>query len=375
MKATGLLRWDIDDVLARTDLAALLDEVTVPATYTTRGRRWHCPVPDHEDRHASVTMHTDHRGHQRWRCWSGDDTHRGDAIDLTMATKRLSRIAAIDWLATRIGLAPSEPPSPPPRRPAGPSALFVPLDDAVAAYAQACERVLWTRTGHTVLAWLHDRGFSDSLLRANRVGADPGRRMMRRSIGLPYGSSAAATFPALDQSGEIQYVQARYLQPEGGRKYDNPATALGTNPRIAWTRTTGGERHGKHLLVCEGIPDALTAAQAGLRAAAILGSQLPDERVAVAVATYATQHDAGIGLVTDADPAGRACGERLRTLLAAHGLAVTIVEPPPGLDLNTWSLTSSDWHRHLVTIAGRRQPGPTPHHGIAPNGIGDGIGL
>ena len=75
-------RWEIDDVLARTDLARLLDELAQPATHAVRGRRWHCPVPDHPDHRASVTMHTDHRGHERWRCWSGDDTHRGDAIDL-----------------------------------------------------------------------------------------------------------------------------------------------------------------------------------------------------------------------------------------------------------------------------------------------------
>ena len=71
-------RWEIADVLARTDLAQLLDQLATPATHNIRGRRWHCPMPDHDDQHASVTLHTDHRGHERWRCWSGDHTHRGD---------------------------------------------------------------------------------------------------------------------------------------------------------------------------------------------------------------------------------------------------------------------------------------------------------
>ena len=39
-------RWTIEDVLARTDLARLLDEVAQPAGSSARGRRWHCPILD-----------------------------------------------------------------------------------------------------------------------------------------------------------------------------------------------------------------------------------------------------------------------------------------------------------------------------------------
>lgn len=50
------VRWQIVDVLDRTDLARLLDELAEPATHNMRGRRWHCPLPDHDDHHASVTI-------------------------------------------------------------------------------------------------------------------------------------------------------------------------------------------------------------------------------------------------------------------------------------------------------------------------------
>ena len=95
-------RWQIADVLDRTDLAALLDELTVPSTQLGPGRRWHCPMPEHDDHRASVTMHSDRRGHERWRCWSGD--HRGDAIDLVTAVSNRNRSEAIDWLFTDIHL-------------------------------------------------------------------------------------------------------------------------------------------------------------------------------------------------------------------------------------------------------------------------------
>ena len=100
-------RWDIGDVLDRTDLASLLDELTQPAERHGPGRRWHCPAPNHEDHRASVTLHRDHSGHERWRCWSGD--HRGDAVDLVMVTSTRTRADAIDWLANRAGLMPNQP--------------------------------------------------------------------------------------------------------------------------------------------------------------------------------------------------------------------------------------------------------------------------
>lgn len=334
-------RWRVDDVLARTDLAALLDELTEPAAHTLRGRRWHCPMPDHDDHHPSVTIRTDHHGHERWRCWSGD--HRGDAIDLIVATQRVPQFEAVNWLANRAGMLPDQPlpPARPKQRP--PAPRHVPLDPAVVRYAEGCERILWSNGGGAVRDWLHQRGFSDSVLRANHVGADPGRELMIRRRGLPYGAGPAAVFPALNPDGDIHYVQARYLQPIGKDKYDNPAGALGSNPRLAWTQTTQPAARRGVLIITEGIPDALTAATANFDAVAILGFQAPDERVAAQLARRANGRQ--LVAVVDADTAGRACGQRLDALLKAHDCSLTVVEPTVGGDLNAWARHDHDWWR------------------------------
>ena len=90
--------WPIGDVLDRTDLASLLDELTESSGRSGPGRKWHCPVADHDDHHASVTMFRDRHGHERWRCWSAD--HRGDAVDLVASVRHCDRLDAVDWLAT-----------------------------------------------------------------------------------------------------------------------------------------------------------------------------------------------------------------------------------------------------------------------------------
>jgi DNA primase len=102
------------------------------------------------------------------------------------------------------------------------------------------------------------------------------------------------------------------------------------------------------LLVTEGIPDALTAAGAGYAAVGILGSQAPDDRVAEVLVRNAGGCGRELVAIVDADTAGRAWGARLAELLTARNHPLEVVEPPPGLDLNAWALTSPGWMTALA---------------------------
>ena len=326
------LGWRIEDVLARTDLADLLDQVAQPAMFATRGRRWHCPVPDHDDHHASVTIHTDHCGHQRWRCWSGDSSHRGDAVDLVRVTQRVGRSEAVDWLAARAGMTPDVPLPPiAPRSAPVKAPVDQPLDPCVLRYVDACEKILWRPTGRPVLEWLHGRGFDDDLLRANRVGCDPGRQMMHRQRGLPYGGSVGAVFPAFNEYGEVHYVQTRYLNPGTGPKYDNPSAALAANPRVAFVQPA---QHVDRTVaaICEGIPDALTGNALGYRSVAVLGAAAPDASVVNRISRWAS--GSHLLVVQDNDSAGRAFATTIADLLPSGVSASTL--RLDGTDLNGW---------------------------------------
>ena len=336
--------WPIGDVLDRTDLAALLDELTEGSGRLGPGRKWHCPIADHDDHHASVTMFRDRHGHERWRCWSAD--HRGDAIDLVAGVRRCDRLEAVDWLATRAGLIPDRPLPPIPIKRTQSVTAAVEPSPLVERYVRVCESVLRGSQGREVRDWLHARGLNDETIRSNRIGADPGRNLMRRDRGLPYGAGVAAVLPALDPSGRAVYMQARYLEPDTtGRKYDNPSSAIAPHPRLAYPAPSG-ERC-QVLLVCEGLPDALIASQAGYRSVALLGAQTPDESVAARLANYAANHDLAIAIAADPDPAGRRLSATLTELLGRQQVDIVSVMPPDGLDLNAWALADPTWHQSI----------------------------
>lgn len=336
--------WPIGDVLDRTDLASLLDELTESSGRSGPGRKWHCPVADHDDHHASVTMFRDRHGHERWRCWSAD--HRGDAVDLVASVRHCDRLDAVDWLATRAGLIPDRPLPPIPMKRTQPTVAVVEPSPMVERYVRVCESVLRGPQGREVREWLHARGLSDDTIRTNRIGADPGRKVMRRDRGLPYGAGIAAVMPALDPATRAVYVQARYLDPDTtGRKYDNPSAAIAPHPRVAYP-VPSGERC-QTLLVCEGLPDALTASQAGFRSVALLGAQTPDELVAARLANYASNHGLEIAIAADPDAAGRRLTAMLTDLLDQQQVDARSIIPPDGLDLNAWALADPTWHQTI----------------------------
>jgi hypothetical protein len=335
---------DRDELLRRTDLAALLDELSPqPAVRLGPSVRWRCIDPDHDDLHPSITMFTDHRGVARWRCWSGG--HGGTAIDALVVARGLRVGEAIDELARRTRLDALPPTRVRASEPAKRQAQ-IPLDPCVTDYVKACEHILWTRHGTPVADWLVDeRRLDPYVLRANHVGADPGPAVLARAAGLPCGG-LAAVFPALTADGAVAYAQARYLDPPEGRaKYDNPAGRLGANPRLAWSLVPRPNRPDL-LLVCEGLPDALTAASAGMASAAILGASYPDAHVVRQIVDRSNGRR--MVLAFDNDRAGVAAAERVHDLLARHEVTVDRLDLPDGTDLNDLARRDPAWAGSLA---------------------------
>ena len=325
------MRYDRDELLARTDLAGLADELLGHHVGHGRNARWPSPVRDHPQtgRTPPMSIFTDHRGVERWTCFATGAN--GTAIDLVMTTTGRNVGDAMGWLADRARLdrTPAErapvirrPKAAPPRH--EPSA-------ALQAHVNACERLLWQPAGDAVRRWLVDeRGLAPEVLRRNRIGADPGPRTLPRARGLPRGGPGAV-FPALDGGGRAVYFQSRYLEPPPDRgKYDNPTSRHGVNPRCTSIEPVG-EAPGA-TIVTEGVPDALSAASAGYRAVAVLGAGLPDGRTA----DLLKRRDGLLVVAFDADRAGESGARRLKALLRDRGRSDVVTVEPVNGDLNAW---------------------------------------
>jgi DNA primase len=360
------MTYDRDAILDRIDLPALADDLLGPHHGRGTSATWPCPDPRHgpqTGRTPPVSVFTGRSGIQLWHCHACGAG--GTAIDLVITTHDIRIRDAIEWLAQRAGITQATPSGRPPRprqQPVPPREL-PPLraaSDEVLAYVAACKQHLWSEHGGRWRAWLQARGFSDPVLRANRVGADPGPAVVPRASGLPR-RGHAVVFPVLADDREPAYLQARYLDVErAGRKYDNPADRLSSNPRVALVDTpraiARAGAHGHALVVCEGIPDALTVAGAGHAAAAVLGAALPDEAVARRINQLAGNRP--IVIAFDNDPAGRRGSHQLHRILDGHHRApVRLLSLAEGTDLNDWARRSGpSFPRELTAHLERALP-------------------
>jgi DNA primase len=335
--------YDRDAILDRIDLTVLADDVLGPHHGRGPSATWPCPDSRHgpqTGRTPPVSVFTGRSGIQLWHCHGCGAG--GTAIDLVLTTHDMRIRDAIEWLAQRAGITQSEPSDLPPRpRPQAAPRSLPPLrtaPDDVRAYVTACEEHLWSEHGGRWHAWLQARGFTDAVLRANRIGADPGPNVLARASGLPR-RGHAVVFPVLTPEREPAYLQARYLDVErAGRKYDNPADRLAPNPRVALVHTPRATARTllPALMVCEGVPDALTIAGTGHAAAAVLGAGLPDDAVARRVEHLAAGRT--IVLAFDNDPAGRRGSHQLQRFLDGHETPpVRVLGLADGTDLNDWA--------------------------------------
>lgn len=335
--------YDRDALIAATDLPALADELLGGHRGTNRSPMWPCPNPNHTQtgKTPPVSIFTSHRGEQRWRCHGCGAG--GTAIDLVMACHNTTLREAMDHLARRAG-QPEQPMSwtPAPRPRSRPMTLPAPGcsdQPGLNRYVHECAGALLRPAGAHVHRWLTEaRGIPEPVLQANSIGADLGPRRQSRPDGMP--KAAGAVLPVL-VDGHAVYAQVRVLNPRGdGPRYLNPTSTLASNPRIAHIHPADPQRD--EIIVTEGIIDALSAATAGFRSAAILSAAYPDQ----AVAHELSRLPQPLVIAFDQDDAGRAAADRLTALLDAQHRPPVNLSFPHG-DLNEARTHSTNWTREL----------------------------
>jgi Toprim-like len=271
-----------------------------------------------------MTIYDGYRN-QRWHCHACGAG--GTAIDL-YATATGTQIGhAIRALAQRAGLDGGHSAAPLPtsrRRPVAAIARVASTtpDPAIELYVAAAAALLRSPQGQAAREYLRNRGLADrELLRINRVGYDPGPRALPRAPGLPR-RGGGIVLPILDATGRAVFCTTRYFdQHSAGRRYDNAASNLAVNPKIATIRPVE-DTHPKTVVVTEGIIDALTAARHGYTAAAVLGAASAGRGVSDWLSS--THGNRRLLIAFDGDAAGRAAALRLGGTLTAGGRTIVV---------------------------------------------------
>jgi hypothetical protein len=288
---------------------------------------------------------------QRWKCHACGDG--GTAIDLWMTVHGGTVGEAIETLGRRTPLVPDgsprrDAPRGPRGRPAGPARnrptppaparpVDRPPDPDIEAYVAAAEAILWQAEGEPGLEWLRSRGLTDDVLRANRVGYDPGPYSFRRRRGLPRQPFPGVVYPALATDGTAVYFQKRYLdEAASGRKFANPWSGLASNPLVAVVRrSVEDDAFGDLVAVTEGFADGYVLAQAGARVAAVVGASNHGADVAARICElFPTGR---LFIPWDADYSGRHGGSLLGLNLLDAKREVVVGAPPTTCnDVNGW---------------------------------------
>jgi len=284
----------IPELLERVDLAGLV--VRLGGVESNRAGTFPCLNPGHEDRNPSFTVKDG-----RWKCWSACDAG-GDAIDLLVWFRELTKAEAIDELAAIVGLERSD---------AGPPTVPAERDLLVGW----CLRRGWG-------PWVVDEcGLSV-------VADDYGRRRIRFPFRL------AGQVPYHQDRAVDDDVKLRWLSPKGARPVPYEADRL----RLA--------RERGHVFVVEGVTDVVALVDAYTAPAVVGVPGVAAWRPAWARAFVGL----GVYVLADNDQAGERFRARLDDDLRPVARDVwQVAVPPEHNDVAAWR-RSLDAERFDVEI-------------------------
>lgn len=309
------LHDDRAEILGRIDLMATAEHLGLG----TAGRKhWRCPNPNHAQSGAtppvSITPHG-RDGHGVWFCHGCGAG--GSVLDLLALARGLS-VAEAFAVARQL----ADMPAMAPRPPADLATITTPAHDPDADRVDDPE---------ALAAYITSRGWSPEV--AERYGLHTVRgKWGHVRIRHPYRTGT-----------HVAWWQDRAVSAEDtGPKWHSPRGMARVAYAIDLARIA---ELPDPLWICEGPADVVSLTHVLPDDAAIIG--LPGTSGAAKWAHL--WHGRPIIIATDADPAGDACAEEIRS---AHTRGAVRLRPPEGLDLTDWRATRPTWDAWSLALGG-----------------------
>lgn len=332
----------VDQVYAASNIVEVVSQY-VPLN--SRGKRYWGLCPFHHEKTASFSVNQELNLYHCFGCKAS-----GNIVQFVMEMEKLTYPEALIHLAKQFHLPPppiaEEDPEEERKR-----TLRERLLEASKEAANYYHNLLWMPSGAAALAYLHDRGFDDAVIRRFGIGVSPDdwdklymhltqmgfskEELQQAALITVKESSQYDTFrnrvmfPIINRYGQALGFGARAMgdmQP----KYLNTSDSLIFNKRfnLYGIHQLKRQRDLKQLYLVEGYLDVIALAQAGVpNAVATLGTSLTVEQARL-MKNYAPE----IWVAYDGDEAGQSAAIRALDVFAQEGVDARVLPLPEGMD-------------------------------------------
>jgi DNA primase len=336
----GIVDEDIVRVREASDIVAV---VTQHTQLRKVGQRWSGLCPFHTEKSPSFSVNATEGLYYCFGCRAS-----GDVITFVREIEHLDFAAAVEWLASKSGIAVRYTDHDEGETRKRTKRLQALMTRAVDWYH---DRLLSGSDAGAARSYLRSRGFDRDMVARYQVGWAPDSwDQLAKALrvhsdvlvdcGLGFVNKAGRQqdffrrrilFPIFDDQGHPVAFGGRKLPDDEGPKYQNSReNALYNKSRtlygLNWAKTNvvqSGE-----VVICEGYTDVIGFFQADIpRAVATCGTSLTEDHIR-SLKRFTNK----LILAYDADEAGQAASERVYEWEQRHEIEVSVISLPPGAD-------------------------------------------
>lgn len=326
------------------DRADIVQVVSRYVQLTPKGGRYWGLCPFHGEKTPSFTVNPQRQMYYCFGCHAG-----GSAITFVMEMEHLEFMDAVKLLAEQVHM--DMPQLAPSREDAESKSRKERLYEANRQCARFFHSQLWRPESSEILAYLHDRGLTDSTIRIFGLGATPknsdgATRAMREagftddelvSAGISVRREGRvydmfrqrAIFPIIDAQGRVLGFGGRALGDTKPKYLNTGDTPIFNKRQGVFAANLLKKQRGlKRVILTEGYMDVIALVQAGIPGVcATLGTALTLEQARL-LKRYAPE----VWVSYDGDAAGQHAILRALDIFEEEGMSARVLDFPGGMD-------------------------------------------
>ncbi|UJA39947.1 DNA primase [Staphylococcus epidermidis] len=336
----------IDEIKNKTDI---LDLVSEYVKLEKRGRNYIGLCPFHDEKTPSFTVSEDKQICHCFGCKKG-----GNVFQFTQEIKDVSFVEAVKDLGERVNIQVDigQNQTNSSTKIASDELKMIEMHELIKDYYHYA--LMKTVEGEEALNYLHERGFTDDLIKEREIGYAPDNShfchdfLKKKGYDIELAFEAGLLsrneenftyfdrfrnrimFPLKNGQGRIVGYSGRTYTDQEPKYLNSPETPIFQKRRILYNLNKARKfiRKQDEIILLEGFMDVIKSDYAGLKqVVASMGTQLSQEHI-----TFLQKLTQNVTLMFDGDYAGKEATLKTGQALLNQGLNVYVVQLPSGMD-------------------------------------------